>query len=154
LRQYLLTRQLVPNGESALIKIDKKKPKRRMTLREESLAENKVLGLEQMQEQMDLIFATLHEHGINSKLWMEEYLASCEKNGWSAPNDFEKFLPWNLSSEIKERLSKDSTFSYGKARFLQTNNGPVYHLREDGSRVKIDIGNLTWEEFEQLTGIQ
>jgi hypothetical protein len=125
-----------------------------MTLKEESLAENKALGLEQMQEQMDVIFAVLHEHGINSRLWMEEYFTASQANGLNVPADFEKFLPWNLSSETKKRLSKDSTFSYGNAQFLQTNDGTVYHLRKDGTRVKIIIGDLTAEEFARLTGVR
>ena len=127
---------------------------RRVTLREESLAENKELGLEAMQEQMDFIFAVLHEHGINSRLWMQEYLEAAEKNGGNAPADFEKFLPWNLSAEAKARLSKDSTFSYGKANFIQKSDGTVLHLRKDGSSEKIDIGSLTGNEFDKLTGLK
>lgn len=126
------------------------KTAKRITLRDECLAENKELGLEDMQEQMDLIFSVLHQHGINSQLWLEEYLAACEANGGNAPPDVDNFLPWNLSVEKKKRLSKNSTFTHGKALFVRTNRGAVYHVRKDGRRVKIDFGEMTAEELEQL----
>lgn len=125
--------------------------KKRVTLREESLAENKDLGLEDIQEQMDFIFAILHEHGINSRLWLSEYMTHCEKTGSDAPPNLSKFLPWNLSAAVKQRLSKESFFSYGKAQFVQANDGTVYHLRKNGSREAIKIGDLTAEEFDALT---
>ncbi len=134
-------------------KTSKKAPPRRITLREESLAENKALGLEETQKQMNVIFGILHEHGINSQLWMEEYFTASEANGWKAPEDLEKYLPWNLSPEIKTRLSKDSFFSHGNATFVRTGTGTVFHLRKDGTRVEIVIGDLTWEEFEELTRV-
>jgi hypothetical protein len=130
----------------------KLKTARSLTLREESLAENKVLGLDQQQQQMDFIFSVLHEHGINSRLWMEEYLRACQSNGFQAPPDFEKFLPWNLSPEVRERLSRDSFFSYGNAKFIQKNDGTVYHLHPDGTHVKVNIGDMTAAEFDSLTG--
>jgi hypothetical protein len=127
---------------------------RRRTLREESLAENKALGLEQIQEQMDVIFAILHRHGINARLWLEEVIASCQANGQNLSADFEKFLPWNLNPEMRDRLSKDSTFSYGKAQFLEKNDGTVYHLRQDGAKVKVKFADMTGDEFEQLIGVR
>jgi hypothetical protein len=131
-----------------------KAPQTTMTLREESLAENEVLGLQGMQGQMDLIFKVLHEHGINSQLWLEEYLTACEQNGGRPPRDFEKFLPWNLSPAAKERLSKETTFQYGNAHFVRANDGSVFHVRPGGTRAKVDIGGMTAEEFEKLTGIR
>lgn len=133
-----------------MTKSSTKSSRKRVTLKEESLAENKALGLEKEQEQMEEIFTVLHEHGINSRLWMEEYIGACQANGMQAPADFEKFLPWNLSPEAKKRLSRESTFSYGNAQFIQSPDGTVYHLRKDGSRVKIIIGDLTYEELEAL----
>jgi hypothetical protein len=127
---------------------------KRITLREESLAENKALGLEEMQVQMDAIFAILHEHGINSRLWLSEYLSACENHIWDSPADFQKFLPWNLSTGTKARLSKESFFSHGNANFMQSPDGTVYHLRENGTRAPIIIGDLTAEEFEKLTGMK
>jgi len=124
-----------------------------MTLREESLAENEALGLEDMQEQMDQIFQVLNEHGINGELWLQEYLEACANNGWQAPLDFERFLPWNLSPAAKERLSKETTFQYGNAHFVRTNHGSVFQLQADGTRKKVDIGGMTGREFEKLTGI-
>lgn len=70
---------------------------RRVTLREESLAENKELGLEAMQEQMDVIFAVLHEHGINSRLWMQEYLEAAERNGGKGANRSRKISSVELN---------------------------------------------------------
>jgi hypothetical protein len=125
-----------------------------MTLREESLAENKELGLEEMQEQMDLIFKVLHEHGINSELWLQEYLEACASNDWQAPADFERFLPWNLSPSARERLSKETKFQYGDAHFVRSNDGSVFHLEDSGKRTKVDIGGLTGDEFEKLTGVR
>ncbi len=126
--------------------------KRRLTLREESLIENKELGLEKQQEQMDAIFSMLKQHGINSRLWLEEYLIACESNGGNTPPDFERFLPWNMSPEDRKRLSKDSFFSYGDARFVAKADGSVFHLREDGKKVKVNFGDMTGEEFDRLVG--
>jgi hypothetical protein len=125
-----------------------------MTLREECLAENKEIGLEQAQERFDLIFKVLHEHGINSQLWLQEYLEACAAHGGQTPPDFERFLPWNLSSAQKARLSQESTFQMGDANFVRTGNGSVFHLEENGRRTKIDIGSLTGEQFEKLTGLR
>ncbi len=123
-----------------------------MTLREESLAENEELGLQGIQEQMDLIFKVLNEHGINSELWLKEYLEACSEG--QPPEDFERFLPWNLSSSAKERLSKETMFQLGEAQFVRSNNGSVFHLADNGKRTKVDIGGMTGEEFEKLTGVR
>ncbi len=136
----------------ALGSMKKARPKE-MTLKEESLLENKELGLEPMQEQMDFIFQVLHEHGINSRLWLEEYMAAAMANGMQAPPNFEKWLPWNLSADQKKRFSQDSYFEHGHARFVQTNTGITYHLRPDGSRKEMKIGDLTASQFEKLTGL-
>lgn len=130
----------------------KKQAARGMTLKEESAAENKKLGLEESQAQMDFIFTILNEHGINSRLWLQEYIAAAQTSGMNAP-DLDKWLPWNLSSELKDRLSRDSYFEYGQARFVQTSNGTVFYLPPDGTRQEISIGDLTAAEFEKLTGL-
>lgn len=122
-----------------------------MTLREESLAENEELGLQRVQEQMDLIFKVLNEHGINCELWLKEYFEACSEG--HPPEDFERFLPWNLSAEAKERLSKETMFQHGKAQFIRSNDGSVFHLEDNGKRTKVDIGGMTWEEFGKLTGV-
>jgi hypothetical protein len=122
-------------------------------LKEESLAENKALGLEQMQEEMDMIFSVLKQNGINIRLWMEEYLTACEESGGNAPPDCEKFLPWNMSPELRARVSRESTFSHGSAKFIQAPDGTVYHAQKDGRRIPIVIGDMTAEEFEKLTGL-
>lgn len=107
-----------------------------------------------MQEQMDLIFGVLRQHGINTQLWLEEVFTACEGNGWKSPPDYEKFLPWNLSPATRDRLSKDCTFSHGNAQFLRKNDGTVYHLRKDGTKVKVDFADMTGDEFEQFIGVR
>ena len=105
------------------------------------------------QEQMDLIFSVLREHGINIRLWMEEYMTACAESGGTAPLDFEIFLPWNMPTDMRARLSKESVFTQGNATFIQAPSGTVYHLQKNGMRVPIDLGDLTAEEFEELTGL-
>lgn len=134
-------------------KTKKKAPVRAMTLREESLAENKELGMEQVQEQMDFIFGILHQHGINSQLWLEEYIGAAQANGMQAPPDVEKWLPWNLTAEQKQRFSKETFFEHGRAKFVRSNTGKTYLLQKDGSRKEMSIGDLTAAEFEKLTGL-
>lgn len=123
---------------------------KRITLREENLAEDKELGIEHITNEMTLIRDVLYQHGINFRLWLTEYLTAAEQNDMKPPSNFEDYLPWNMSSEMKERLSKNTTFSYGNANFLQKTNGTVYHLLPDGTQKVIDIGSLTAEEFDKL----
>lgn len=123
-----------------------------LTLREESLLENKELGLEDVQEKMNVIFKLLNEYGINSELWLAEYLENCQKNG-GVPKDFERFLPWNLSPADKQRLSKETTFRHGNAQFVRSNHGSIFHLEEGGKRTKVDFGSMTAAEFDKLTGL-
>lgn len=133
--------------------LSKTKRVKEMTLREESLAENKELGLEQVQEQMDFIFGILHQHGINSQLWLEEYIAASQANGMKAPPDVESWLPWNLTDEQKNRFSKETFFEHGDAKFVRSNTGKTFLLQKDGSRKEMKIGDLTASEFEKLTGL-
>jgi hypothetical protein len=125
-----------------------------MTLLEECIAENKELGLEAAQEQMDFIFSILEEHGINKRLWLTEVLTVSESYGDNPPADImESFLPWNLSPEAKERFSQDSFFEIGDANFKEQADGKVFHIKADGTFEEINIGQLTGDEFEKLTGI-
>lgn len=84
--------------------------KKHRSLKQESLAENKELGLDDQQAMFDLIFATLREYGIDERLWLEEYFAaSGVGNGLEsakAPADVEQFLPWNMPAEMRQRLQK------------------------------------------------
>ena len=123
---------------------------KRMTLRDESLAEDKELGIEHISEQMNVIKETLIQNGINFRLWLEEYLLAAENNGMRPPANFEDYLPWNMSHEMKERLSKDSIFKRGNVTFLERADGTIYHLFPDGTKQKIDIDSMTAEEFDKL----
>jgi transposase len=51
------------------------------------------------------ILATLKLWQINPRLWLQCYLQSCAEAGGQAPKDIEPFLPWNLSEEIRAKLS-------------------------------------------------
>jgi hypothetical protein len=100
---------------------------------------------------MDFIFGILKEHGINSRLWLEEYFTACEVNGGNAPANLDRFMPWNLSDEDRRRLSQDTVVYHGKAQFIEKPDGK-YHVKADGKLEKVDIGELTWQEYQQLTG--
>jgi hypothetical protein len=88
--------------------------KKHRSLKAESLAENKELGLERSQEMFDTIFAVLRQHNIDEKLWLTEYLEACGvvdsmmdgRVPPKPPADFERFLPWNMSPEMRQRLQK------------------------------------------------
>ena len=45
-------------------------------------------------------------------------------------------------------------FRYGDAQFVRSNDGSVFHLEVGGKRTKVDIGSMTGEEFEKLTGVR
>ncbi len=49
------------------------------------------------------VFQTLIMNKINTEKWLLAYFQSCAENGGKPPADFEKFLPWNLSEELKEK---------------------------------------------------
>jgi len=51
------------------------------------------------------ILATLKLWQINPRLWLQGYLQSCAEAGGQAPKDIEPFLPWNLSEEMRAKLS-------------------------------------------------
>jgi len=48
------------------------------------------------------VLQTLLIWNINLHSWLISYLTACAENGGRAPDDFESFLPWNMS---EERLS-------------------------------------------------
>jgi transposase len=54
------------------------------------------------------ILATLKLWKINPRLWLNWYLQSCAEAGGKAPNDIEPFLPWNLSQDMRAKLSMTS----------------------------------------------
>ena len=51
------------------------------------------------------ILATLKQWKINPRLWLQWYLQVCAEAGGQAPKDIEPLLPWNLSEEMRARLS-------------------------------------------------
>jgi transposase len=51
------------------------------------------------------ILATLKLWQINPRLWLVWYLQSCAAAGGQAPKAIEEFLPWNLSEEMRAKLS-------------------------------------------------
>jgi hypothetical protein len=88
--------------------------KKRQSLKEEHLAENKELGLEKEQEMFDVLFAVLREHNIDEELWLAEYIRACPnidsimsgEHAATPPADFERFLPWNMPDDMRSRLQK------------------------------------------------
>ena len=54
------------------------------------------------------ILATLKLWKINPRLWLNWYLQSCAEAGGKVPNDIEPFLPWNLSPDMRAKLSMAS----------------------------------------------
>jgi transposase len=51
------------------------------------------------------ILATLGLWKINPRLWLHWYLQSRAEAGGEAPKNIEEFLPWNLSQEMRAKLS-------------------------------------------------
>lgn len=47
------------------------------------------------------LFQTLCLWGLNPRLWLSAYLTACAQAGGRAPEDVDRFLPWNLSPEQK-----------------------------------------------------
>jgi transposase len=54
------------------------------------------------------ILATLKLWKINPRLWLNWYLQCCAEAGGKAPDDIEPFLPWNLSQDLRAKLSTTS----------------------------------------------
>jgi len=50
------------------------------------------------------IFATLELHGVCPRKWLTRYLSACAELRGKVPEDFERFLPWNLSDEDRAAL--------------------------------------------------
>jgi transposase len=51
------------------------------------------------------LLATLKLWKINPRLWLHWYLQSCAEAGGQAPKAIDRFLPWNLSEEMRAKLS-------------------------------------------------
>ena len=50
------------------------------------------------------IVATLKKHRLNPRKWLKAYLQACAEAGGKAPEDVDKWLPWNLSAEQKKDM--------------------------------------------------
>ncbi len=51
------------------------------------------------------ILATLKKHRLNPRKWLTAYLQACAEAGGKAPNDVDKWLPWNLSAQQKKDMA-------------------------------------------------
>jgi transposase len=51
---------------------------------------------------------TVVQWGLNPEHWTQEYLMACARNGGAAPADLTPFLPWAMSEERRQFLSKPS----------------------------------------------
>jgi len=49
---------------------------------------------------------TVESWGLNSHHWLHEYLTVCAKQGGTTPADLTPFLPWAMSEERRQHLSK------------------------------------------------
>ena len=52
------------------------------------------------------LFQTIQIWGLNVGHWLTAYLTACAKAGGQPPPDFERFLPWNMSSQEREHLGQ------------------------------------------------
>jgi transposase len=52
------------------------------------------------------IVATLKKHRLNVRKWLTAYLQACAAAGGKAPEDVDKWLPWNLSAQQKKDMAQ------------------------------------------------
>jgi transposase len=52
------------------------------------------------------IVATLKKHQLNPRKWLTAYLQACAAAGGKAPEDVDKWLPWNLSVQQKKDMAQ------------------------------------------------
>jgi transposase len=64
------------------------------------------------------IVATLKKHRLNPRKWLTAYLQACAEAGSKAPEDVDKWLPWNLSAEQKKDMAQHDD-EQGEARDRQ-----------------------------------
>jgi transposase len=50
------------------------------------------------------IVATLKKHRLNPRKWLTAYLQACAEAGGKAPEEVDKWLPWNLSAQQKKDM--------------------------------------------------
>ena len=52
------------------------------------------------------VVATLKKHRLNPRKWLTAYLQACAAAGGKAPEDVDKWLPWNLSARQKKDMAE------------------------------------------------
>jgi transposase len=52
------------------------------------------------------IVATLKKHRLNPRKWLTAYLQACAQAGGKTPEDLDKWLPWNLSTQQKKDMAQ------------------------------------------------
>ncbi len=52
------------------------------------------------------LFQTIELWQLNSRHWLQEYLAACAQQGGTAPTDLTPFLPWRMSEDRRRQLAK------------------------------------------------
>jgi transposase len=52
------------------------------------------------------IVATLKKHRLEPRKWLTAYLQACAEAGGKAPEDVDKWLPWNLSAQQKKDMAQ------------------------------------------------
>ena len=52
------------------------------------------------------IVATLKKHRLNPRKWLTAYLQACAQAAGKAPEDVDKWLPWNLSAQQKKDMAQ------------------------------------------------
>jgi hypothetical protein len=54
---------------------------------------------------MYTLLLTIKRWGLNPEHWLQEYLEACAIHG-GAPPDLAPFLPWDMTEERRQHLSK------------------------------------------------
>ena len=62
------------------------------------------------------IFRTLNIWRINPQTWLTAFLDACAHAGGNAPNDAQRFLPWNMTPEMLRDLAIVSKVTLEDAR--------------------------------------
>lgn len=71
------------------------------------------------------IFKTLERNGINSRLWLTDYLETCAKNNGKAPENAADYLPWNLSNERRQAWSLKPSPKEHEPKQLENTGPPI-----------------------------
>jgi transposase len=62
------------------------------------------------------ILATLKKWRINRRKWLTAYLQACAEAGGQVPKDVERWLPWNLTSEMRKEMAEEEEDSENMER--------------------------------------